>query len=40
VKVVWSSEAVRILEEIEEFIAQDNLKRASDFIDLLPVVSG
>jgi addiction module RelE/StbE family toxin len=35
VKVVWTSESVRKLEEIEAFIAQDNPKRASDFIDLL-----
>ncbi len=34
-KVVWTSEAVRKLAEIEEFIAQDNADRASDFINQL-----
>ncbi len=34
-KVVWTSEAVRKLAEIEGFIAQDNSDRASDFIDHL-----
>lgn len=34
-KVVWTSEAVRKLVEIEGFIAQDNSDRASDFIDHL-----
>ena len=34
-KVVWTSEAVKKLEEIEEFISQDNPERASAFIDIL-----
>ncbi|UZJ41281.1 type II toxin-antitoxin system RelE/ParE family toxin [Prosthecochloris sp. SCSIO W1101] len=33
--VVWTAEALRMLEEIERFIAQDNPQRASDFIDRL-----
>jgi addiction module RelE/StbE family toxin len=33
--VVWTSEAIRKLEEIEKFIAQDNPQRASGFIDQL-----
>lgn len=33
--VVWSSEALRMLEEIERFIAQDNPQRAAAFIDRL-----
>jgi len=35
VKVVWTSEALRKLDEIESFIAQNNPERASAFIDLL-----
>jgi toxin ParE1/3/4 len=35
VKVVWTTEAFRKLDEIESFIAQDTPKRASAFIDLL-----
>jgi plasmid stabilization system protein ParE len=35
VKIVWTSEALRKLEEIESFIAQNNPERASAFIDLL-----
>jgi toxin ParE1/3/4 len=31
--VVWTTEALRMLDEIEQFIAQDNPQRASDFID-------
>jgi len=34
-KVVWTSVAIEKLDEIERFIAQDNPKRASDFIDTL-----
>ena len=34
-KVVWTTEALRKLDEIERFIAKDNLARASAFIDLL-----
>lgn len=34
-KVVWTTEAFRKLDEIESFIAQDTPKRASAFIDLL-----
>jgi len=34
-KVVWSSEALRMLDEIERFIAQDNPQRAVVFIDRL-----
>lgn len=34
-KVVWTSEALRKLDEIESFIAQNNPERASAFIDLL-----
>lgn len=34
-KVVWTTEALRKLDEIESFIAQDTTKRASAFIDLL-----
>ncbi|NTU97705.1 MAG: type II toxin-antitoxin system RelE/ParE family toxin [Chlorobiaceae bacterium] len=33
--VVWTTEALRMLDEIEQFIAQDNPQRASDFIDRL-----
>lgn len=33
--VVWTAEALRMLEEIERFIAQDNPQRASAFIDRL-----
>jgi toxin ParE1/3/4 len=35
VKAVWTTEALRKLDEIESFIAQDNPARASAFIDLL-----
>jgi len=35
VKVVWTSEALRKLDEIESFIAKNNPERASAFIDLL-----
>jgi toxin ParE1/3/4 len=34
-KVVWSSEALRMLGEIERFIAQDNPQRAEAFIERL-----
>jgi plasmid stabilization system protein ParE len=34
-KVVWTSVAIEKLDEIERFIAEDNPKRASDFIDTL-----
>ncbi len=34
-RVVWTNEAVRKLDEIERFIAQDNPERASSFIDVL-----
>ncbi|MBN1279118.1 MAG: type II toxin-antitoxin system RelE/ParE family toxin [Chlorobiaceae bacterium] len=34
-KVVWTSVAIEKLDEIERFIAQDNPKRASEFIDTL-----
>ncbi len=33
--VVWTAEALRMLEEIEMFIAQHNPQRASAFIDRL-----
>jgi len=33
--VVWSSEALRMLDEIERFITQDNPQRAVEFIDRL-----
>lgn len=33
--VVWTAEALRMLEEIERFIAQHNPQRASAFIDRL-----
>jgi plasmid stabilization system protein ParE len=33
--VVWSSEALRMLDEIERFIAQDSPQRAIEFIDRL-----
>jgi len=35
VKVVWTIEALRKLDEIERFIAQDSPQRASAFIDQL-----
>ena len=34
-KVVWTSEAVKKLDDIEAFIAQDSPGKASDFIDVL-----
>ncbi len=34
-KVVWTSVAIEKLDEIERFIAEDNPKRALDFIDTL-----
>lgn len=34
-KVFWTTEALRKLDEIESFIAQDNLHRAAAFIDRL-----
>lgn len=34
-KAVWTSVAIEKLDEIERFIAQDNPKRASEFIDTL-----
>jgi len=34
-KVVWTTEALGKLDEIERFIAQDSQQRASAFIDLL-----
>jgi len=34
-KVVWSSEALGKLDEIERFIAQDNHRKADAFIDRL-----
>jgi toxin ParE1/3/4 len=35
VKVLWTSESLRKLDEIERFIAQNNPERASAFIDQL-----
>jgi plasmid stabilization system protein ParE len=35
VNVVWTSEALRKLDEIERFIAQNNPERASVFIERL-----